>query len=120
MDSQLKQYIDKGQHLPYFLKDFHDQKTLFKRLQEMVDKRNDGYTNDVNWISAQVYTIDVFLWFMACHGYTLQQSRKQVPFYSIEHDLSEFEKRQDEIRAEILKSMVSDMQSKNPQTSLKE
>ena len=29
---------------------------------------------------AHIYTIDVFLWFMAMHGYTLQRSRARVDF----------------------------------------
>jgi hypothetical protein len=36
-------------------------------------------------MDGQIYTIDLFLHFMARHGYTLQRSRARVPF----HDLDE-------------------------------
>lgn len=105
MDANLQEYLKSGKYLPDFLRDFHDQKAFFKRLDEIRSKRNDRYTENVNWISGQVYTIDIFLWFMACHGYTLQKSRKKVPFYDIDHDLSEFDKRQRELSANMIKQI---------------
>lgn len=106
MDSNLKQYLDSGEYLPKFMEDFHDQKNLFKRLNEMVENRQDIYTNDINWMSAQVYTVDIFLWYMAAHGYTLQKSKKKVPFYDIDYDLSEFEKKQREESINFIKQMM--------------
>lgn len=106
MEQQLREYLTNSKHLPAFMRDFHDQKTLFKRLGEMNESRKDKYTENVSWISAQVYTIDVFLWYMACHGYTLQKSRKRVPFYDLENDLNMFEKRQKEEAVSMLKKAV--------------
>lgn len=84
------EWLKSGEYLPDFLRDFHDQKELFKALQEVVDRRNakDGfsYTEGLTWVTAQVYTIDVFLWVLARHGYTLQRSRKRVTF----SDISDF------------------------------
>lgn len=104
---KLQQYLDSGEYLPDFLEDFHDQKTLFKRLDRIVKARNDSYTKDVNWVSGQVYTIDIFLWFMAKHGYTLQKSRKKVLFHDIHEELEEYENESREIRAKIMKEMLS-------------
>jgi len=103
----LKDYLKSGKYLPDFLQDFHDQKLFFKRLDEVVQSRNDNYTKDLNWISAQVYTIDVFLHFMAVHGYTLQKSRKKVEFFDIYTELSEFEKKRREEQAGILMQALS-------------
>jgi hypothetical protein len=106
LDEKLKKFLDSGEYLPDFMEDFHDQKNLFKRLSKIVSNRQDHYTKDINWTSAQVYTVDIFLWYMAAHGYTLQKSRKQVPFYNVDHDLSEFEKEQFEEKANLLKSIM--------------
>jgi hypothetical protein len=81
-------WLRSGQYLPDFMRDFHDQKDVFKALQEVVERRNErdgklSYTADVTWIAAHVYTVDVFLWVMAKHGYTLQRSRKPLAFPSI-------------------------------------
>lgn len=83
-------WLRRGEYLPDFMRDFHDQKDLFKALQEVVDRRNDrdgnlSYTAEITWVGAHVYTVDVFLWVLAKHGYTLQRSRKRVAFKSI-HD----------------------------------
>lgn len=113
MNQDLKGYVDSGKHLPEFMRDFHDQKTLFKRLDEFVKNGNKKYVEEIGFAQAQIYTIDIFLWFMACHGYTLQKSRKQVPFYDIYHDLSEFEKRMREEHAEFLKQIIADRMKPN-------
>lgn len=114
----LKDYLKSGKYLPDFLEDFHDQKLFFKRLDEVVQNRNERYTKDINWISAQVYTIDVFLHFMAIHGYTLQKSRKKVEFFDIHKELSEFEKRSREEQANLLsQANASRMKTPNPEPS---
>lgn len=88
---ELKKYLASGEFLPEFLEDFQDQKTLFKRLDRLVQARDDMYTRDISWMSGQVYTVDVFLLFMAKHGYTLQKSQKKLPFLDIHEDLEKFE-----------------------------
>ena len=67
-----------GKHLPDIMKDFHDQKDIFKAVHAMASTHE--VTQDVNWINAHMYTLDCFLWFMARHGYTLQKSRANVDF----------------------------------------
>lgn len=112
MDIKLKEFLDSGEYLPDFIEDFHDQKNLFKRLDRIVQARkNDMYTKDVNWMAGQVYTVDIFLWFMAKHGYTLQKSRKRVSFHDINTEMSDFENGQMEQRADFLKSIFSEMRS---------
>jgi hypothetical protein len=80
-------------HLPKFMRDFHAQKDLFKTIAEQdwsmrsVDERR-RYPAP-NWTDAHVYTVDVFLRFMAEHGYTLQKARHKVEFRDIEKTVSE-------------------------------
>ncbi len=71
------------------MRDFHDQKLLFKFLDKIVDnaKRKEDHRNYLrdnlpDWISAHVYVVDFFLWTMARHGYTLQKSRRHIDDFS--------------------------------------
>lgn len=81
-------------YLPAFMRDFHDQKELFKDIQRMVEARkkaepNYTYLDGVSWVAAHVYVVDFFLWFMAQHGYTLQKCRRSdVEFRDIEEELA--------------------------------
>jgi hypothetical protein len=90
-------------YLPPIMRDFHDCKRLFKRINEVVDKARErdkdelgsAYTENLpTWVMAHVYTVDFFLWFMARRGYTLQRSRKKLPYVDLEQDLRDFDERQ--------------------------
>lgn len=106
------EYLENSKYLPDFIKDFDDQKVLFKRLDRLVQARNDVYTKDVNWIAGQVYTIDVFLWFMAKHGYTLQKNRRKIEFENIYDDLDAFENELNEQHANFLKQIINERMNK--------
>jgi hypothetical protein len=88
----LKDFLSDFRYLPKELRDFHDQKDLFKRIQETVTEKDDEL-QELNWVMAHIYTIDRFLWFMAAHGYTLQRSRQKVQFADLKATLDEFRKR---------------------------
>lgn len=82
-NSELEQFLSEGKYLPKFMRDFHDQKDLFKLIHWLYDpdmsKSGDG--KDIpNWVQSQCYTIDWFLWFMASRGYTLQKNRTSIEF----------------------------------------
>lgn len=84
MDDVTK-WLKTGLFLPKFMRDFHDQKDLFKALNAVQDRtEEDDASRRVNWATAHVYTIDIFLWMMARHGYTLQKTRKPLAFEPIE------------------------------------
>lgn len=100
--SELKAWLKSGDYLPTPLRDFHDQKDVFKAIDEVVQLRNDSYTKDISWVSAQVYTIDLFLWLMAKHGYTLQRSRKRIEFEDLGSWISETGKIRESQFAEML------------------
>lgn len=77
-----KKYVQNGEHLPNFMKDFHDQKDLFKAIYEQWCDANDEVLNRVSWVDAHCFTIDYFLWWMGLHGYKLQKvKKKNVDFY---------------------------------------
>lgn len=84
MSRKPKQNVDQwreaGHYLPDFLKDFHDQKDVFKTIHQTIDVEDNTGAREVSWVAGHCYVIDVFLWFMAKHGYTLQRSRANVKF----------------------------------------
>ena len=79
-----QEWLDTGKHLPEFMRDFHDQKDLFKTIHTRIKPEP-----QIDWIKGQIYTVDVFLHFMARRGYTLQKNRSNVPFRDIEEDIAE-------------------------------
>lgn len=89
MDNELKQWREDGKHLPEFLRDFHDQKDVFKAIAEIIEIDKDDPAYNVSWVQAHVYTIDVFLWFMARYGYTLQRSRAKKNFENLNTTLQD-------------------------------
>jgi hypothetical protein len=79
-----QKYCQDGKHLPDFLKDFHDQKAIFKTIQQWADGRNSFNDLPNSWVDNQIYTIDYFLWCMALHGYKLQKiTAKDIEFLDI-------------------------------------
>lgn len=91
----LATWLKSGKYLPSPMRDFHDQKLLFKRIQEMSDRYKWLENEQPCFRVSMCYTIDVFLWFMAMHGYTLQRSRQRIDgVKSLEDELVEFEERQ--------------------------
>ena len=67
-------------YLPEFMRDFHDQKDLFKEIDYVFhdpDRDEKHGAQAVNWVNAHCYTVDRFLYYMATRGYTLQKSRKK-------------------------------------------
>lgn len=96
-----------GDYLPEFMRDFHDQKDLFKALQDVVERANakHGGHRSLNaaWSEYHVYTVDIFLWVLAAHGYTLQRSRRKFGFRSVYDFISEANKRAREASISVLK-----------------
>ena len=98
-----KQYVESGKHLPHPLRDFHDCKDLFKWIEGVcVSHVRDDKTSPTHymnqdlpaWTTAQIYVIDYFLWFMGQFGYTLQRSRANVDFRSLEDEIESYKEHQ--------------------------
>ena len=107
----LSDWLRSGSHLPKVLRDFHDQKHLFKCLDEAISRQQQAIKNIEswepssmpNWMTCHIYTVDYFLWFMARHGYVLRRvglSRANRPqFDSLSTTLEEFrDKELEELR----------------------
>ena len=75
-----KQWRDEQGHLPDFMKDFHDQKNLFKALSSSFANAEEC---PLSFRDGQIYTIDWFLWFMAIHGYKLTKTTANVEYKDI-------------------------------------
>lgn len=89
MGEQLRQWRSEQKHLPEFMRDFHNCKDLFKSIADYIAVDDDHPARDINWRQAHCYTIDVFLWFMAEHGFTLQRSRAKQDFNDLDVLLAE-------------------------------
>ena len=88
-----------AKHLPPFLRDFHDQKRVFKLLGEIAARSEAKHPD---WVTAHCYTIDIFLWAMASYGWTLQRSRSDVAFADLDEALAEMQAREAEALRELL------------------
>lgn len=96
-------------YLPRFMRDFHAQKDLFKTIHESTNFENQEYVKDISWIEGHCYVIDIFLWFMARHGYTLQRVKKRdgVDFDHIHETIARYTHDRREREAEGLKSLFN-------------
>lgn len=105
----VKRGLRNGKYLPKKLRDFHDQKDLFKAIHGTFEQ-SPGH--EVNWIDGHVYTVDVFLWVMAAHGYTLQKSRGvSAPTLDLDAFVQGYRDEQNRRFAEFLMSERNDEQS---------
>jgi len=100
-----------ARYLPGFMRDVHAQKRLFKAIHRLYEKRlsaEDEYLNGLSWGMAHAYVVDLFLWFMALHGYTLRKSRVKETFCDLDEYLKEF----DEEQLQLLKEMLIERKTK--------
>jgi hypothetical protein len=81
----LKQFLSDGKYLPEVMRDFHDAKEIFKTMHHVSGwNEEEGWARNISWMDGQIYVIDLFLHFMARHGYTLQRSRAKLEFHSLD------------------------------------
>ncbi|EOM8151413.1 hypothetical protein ODT46_02030 [Escherichia coli] len=99
-ENGLIEWLQSGEYLPGFLRDFHDQKDVFKAMHDTIGNANEnGNARD-----GHIYVIDTFLWYMARCGYTLQKSRKNVEFKDMQDDIE----RSKEWRREAFSRVISE------------
>lgn len=102
MKTDIETYLKSGAYLPKPLRDFHDSKEVFKTMHATVAIDKNEFARGVTWIAGQCYVIDIFLWFMARRGWTLQRSRADVEFRDLDADIAAHrEKNSEALRAAI-------------------
>ena len=119
---KLIDYLKSGEHLPPQLRDFHDAKLLFKwlvweklaqaqsKLRREGQDHSAGVLENLDFASAQIFTIDYFLWFMAMFGYKLQRIRKpDLEFYSLEAAMAEYQNKLADEQSAILSQALQGM-----------
>jgi len=97
MPKNVEQWLEEKRHLPECMKDFHDCKDLFKTIHSRIKPEP-----QIDFVTAQIYTVDVFLHFMARRGYTLQRNRSDVEFRDLEADISETIDKQEQAFANLI------------------
>ena len=100
------EYAESQDHIPAQFRDFHDQKDLFKTIDGAIDWEVRG-GRPVGWIDAHIYVIDIFLWYMAKRGWTLQRSRAKVDFLSYDQDNRDRQARESKAFAALLNSELT-------------
>lgn len=82
-DDPLYSWLKSGDYMPPEFRDFHNQKDLFKAMHNTIQNADEnGNARD-----GHIYVVDTFLWYMARCGYTLQKSRKKLPFKNMGDDI---------------------------------
>lgn len=94
--TNVEAWLKSGEYLPEPLRDFHDQKEVFKAIHQTINVEGHEYAKPVNWIAGQCYVIDIFLWWMARRGYTLQRTRRRGDFRDLETDVAEQTRKREE------------------------
>ena len=84
------QYNEEKKNLPDFMKDFHDQKDLFKTIYEWGLKNEHFKDLPNSWADNHVFVIDYFLWFMSIHGYKLQRIKSDIAFCDIHATIEQY------------------------------
>ena len=110
-NGKLKAWLKSGDYMPPRLRDFHNQKDLFKCMHNFYrsafsDPKNEQW-GIPSWMGGQVYIVDFFLYFMAMHGYTLQRSRSNIPFCDMDAMVEQFKDKQ----ADSFKRMLASRSS---------
>ena len=95
-------WLESGEYLPEPLRDFHDQKEVFKAMHDIIREHQGATIKRPTWIEGQCYVIDVFLWFMARRGWTLQRTRRSGDFRDLDTDVREQTKKRDAAMAALL------------------
>ncbi|MBL4838148.1 MAG: hypothetical protein JKY34_11290 [Kordiimonadaceae bacterium] len=74
-----EKWIENAKYLPPVMSDFHDCKDVFKTMVPNLANYRKSNPNipDVSWVDMHCLTVDVFLFFMAMHGYKLQRMPKE-------------------------------------------
>lgn len=106
MKTDLDTYLKSGAYLPAPLRDFHDQKDVFKTMHSLVPE-NHKSIQGISWIMGHCYVIDVFLWWMARRGWTLQRSRAKVEFRDLGADIKAYQDANDEAFRRMLEERIS-------------
>jgi len=99
-------WLKSGRYLPEPLRDFHDQKDVFKAIHESINVEGHEYAKTVDWVAGQCYVIDIFLWWMARRGYTLQRTRKQTELRDLAADVKQMKVARNERCMATLKEMM--------------
>lgn len=102
-----QEWRKKGKHLPKCMRDFHDQKEIFKMIHELTAPPQ-GQSERVDCMDGHIYAIDTFLWCMARHGYTLQKSQANVAFDDLDKNLEYIRKTRNNAFSSMLKNNKKD------------
>lgn len=97
------------EYLPDWMRDFHDQKELFKKLLR-TDPPKDlsfNYLEGLNPVNTHIFVVDYFLWILAAHGYTLQKTKRKDDYNDIHAYLRKAYDERIERESKVLQEILS-------------
>lgn len=103
----MDEWLKSAKYLPKPLRDFHDQKEVFKTIHARINVKGNEYCKDVSWVAGQCYVIDIFLWYMAKRGYTLQKCRMKHDFIDLASDVNDRREKDDALAVKSLESFMA-------------
>lgn len=91
--------------LPDCLKDFHDQKDVFKAIHQLYNGGETPIPGPNSWVDNHIFVMDYFLWFMARHGYRLQRFKsRHFEQTDLQETIEGFAKQRADSFADMLKN----------------
>lgn len=101
----LARLIADGDHLPEILRAYDDQDQLFRAMHGLTGWNDDDHcASDVTHITGNKYVVELFLKFMAEHGYVLRKDPQLAGARDIETSLAQFEQKEREVRQSMIES----------------
>lgn len=105
-DLKINKWLQSGKHLPKCIRDFHDQKNLFKSIFERMEPNKEYFLKELDYINTHTFVIDYFLYFMGRRGYTLQKNRTKLNFSDLSNDLEEYGKERKNRELKVLQGIL--------------
>lgn len=103
--SEIEAWLKSGAYLPPPMRDFHDQKDVFKALYDTIVIPDQ--LKHISWVDAHIFTVDIFLWWMARRGYTLQRSRAHQQFVDFDKTVADATERRNAHFARLLNEALA-------------
>jgi hypothetical protein len=111
--------IHPADYLPLFMTDHSAMVEIFRRLDEMrlrsLAKNGGTYMASMTYVDAACYVVDIFLWYMARCGYTLQKTpkskREAMQDRELQEDMAAWRFKDDEARYARMRSFMDDFKA---------
>ncbi|NTF17993.1 hypothetical protein G6L37_06220 [Agrobacterium rubi] len=100
---ELARLIADRMHLPDILREYGDQEDIFRAMHGLTGWNDlDNVSSDITHIEGREYVVDLFLPFMAQHGYVLRKDPELAGARDLDTSLGQFEQLEREARQSLI------------------